>query len=171
VRKINLIVIHCTASPNGVPVPIETIRTWHKARGFSDVGYHYVINVDGTVMNGRPEELVGAHVLGFNNHSMGVALVGGLGGPDKLNPGAYSGEQWKALRLLVQDLQLRFPGSTVYGHRDLSPDLDGDGEVEPAEWIKLCPCFNVKEWLNRGMYQIASAREEAMRIKNGDRRG
>jgi N-acetylmuramoyl-L-alanine amidase len=151
VRDINLIVIHCTASPNGKPVSIETIRAWHKARGFNDVGYHYVINVDGNVMNGRPEEIAGAHAKGFNLHSIGVSLVGGTGGPDKQNPGAYSPEQLDALRIVVRDLLIRFPGSKVKGHRDLSPDLDGDGEIEPSEWIKLCPSFDVMKWIQGGM--------------------
>jgi N-acetylmuramoyl-L-alanine amidase len=150
-REINLLVIHCTATPNGLPVPISTIRAWHLDRGFRDIGYHYVIQVDGSVMVGRPEEQIGAHAAGHNTHSLGISLVGGTGGPDKLNPGIYSIAQWESLRILVHNLLERYPEATVCGHRDLSPDLDGDGEVEPAEWIKLCPSFDVRQWMTRRM--------------------
>jgi len=150
-RKINLIVIHCTASPNGRPMSISQIRKEHMQRGFSDIGYHYVINVDGSIMKGRPEQLVGAHAKDHNANSLGIALVGGLGGPDKLNPGKFTDAQWDSLKTLVVDLSLHFPGMGVTGHRDLSPDLDGDGQIEPSEWIKLCPTFDVGDWLAAGM--------------------
>lgn len=150
-RNINLIVIHCTASPNGKPLSVAAIRTEHIKRGFSDIGYHYVIDVDGSVHVGRKEDVVGAHAKGFNSRSIGVSMVGGLGGTDKQNPGVFSPEQWQSLHTLVQDLLNRFPGSDVVGHRDLSPDLDGDGEIEPNEWIKLCPTFDVARWIALGM--------------------
>ena len=146
-RFINRIVIHCTATPNGKSYPIETIRQWHRERGFKEVGYHYVIDYDGNVLRGRKESQVGAHAAGFNANSIGVCLEGGVGGKDKLNPGVYSEAQFNALRELVDDLVARYPTvESVDGHRDLSPDIDGDGEVEPSEWIKLCPGFDVTYW-------------------------
>jgi N-acetyl-anhydromuramyl-L-alanine amidase AmpD len=150
-RSINLIVIHCSATPNGRPVTVEEVTAWHQARGFKTIGYHYLIGIDGTVNMGRPEEEMGAHAQGFNANSIGIALVGGTGGQDKHNPGMYSQAQWDALQTLVQDLQSRYPGSGVCGHRDLSPDLNGDGIVEPDEWIKLCPSFEVSAWTAGGM--------------------
>lgn len=150
-RKIDLIVIHCSATPNGRPVSVETVRGWHIARGFRDIGYHYLIGVDGSVSVGRPEELPGAHAKGFNAYSIGVCLVGGVGGPDKHNPGLYTMAQWDSLRIAVGDLLARYPAARVVGHRDLSPDLDGDGVIEPHEWIKLCPAFDVEAWLAAGM--------------------
>lgn len=150
-RKIDLIVIHCTASPNGKPVSVETVTAWHKARGFQTIGYHYLVDVDGTVHFGRPEEVMGAHAKGFNAHSIGVCLVGGLGRADRQNPGCYTQAQWDALKLLLGDLWKRYPAAKVVGHRDLSPDLDGDGIVEPDEWIKLCPAFDVAGWLRAWM--------------------
>ena len=146
-REINLIVIHCAASRNGRVKPIKEIRADHRARGFNDVGYHYIIQPDGHVDLGRDEETPGAHAKGFNAHSIGVCLVGGLGGPDKLNPGLYTEAAWESLRIVAQDLMDRYPEARVVGHRDLSPDLDGDGEVEPHEWLKLCPAFEVRDWL------------------------
>lgn len=150
-RSINLIVLHCTASPNGRPVSIQTVTEWHRQRGFKTIGYHYLIDVDGAVSEGRSELETGAHALGFNAHSIGVCLVGGVGGPSKQNPGLYTQSQWDNLRIAVQDLLDRYPGARVVGHRDLSPDLDGDGQVEPHEWIKLCPAFDVSAWLHAGM--------------------
>jgi N-acetyl-anhydromuramyl-L-alanine amidase AmpD len=145
-RHIDLIVIHCTATTNKKPVELESIRQEHLRRGFSDIGYHYVIEPNGSVLVGRPESVAGAHAAGYNAHSIGISLVGGLGGPDKRNPGAYTLNQWDSLRNLVLALLERYPGSRVCGHRDLSPDLDGDGEIEPNEWIKFCPCFDVSDW-------------------------
>ena len=146
-RQINLIVVHCTATKNGVAVPVQTIARWHKSRGFKAIGYHYVIQPDGHVDVGRDEEQPGAHAKGHNAHSIGVCLVGGLGGPDRLNPGLYTEAAWESLRIVAQDLMDRYPEARVVGHRDLSPDLDGDGQVEPHEWIKLCPAFEVRDWL------------------------
>lgn len=158
-RRINLIVIHCTASRNGRPKSLEAIRYEHMHRDppFSDIGYHYVIQNDGAVMVGRPEESVGAHaaVKGhrYNQTSIGICLVGGLlqDGSANANSGQFRQAQWDSLRIAVQDLLERYPGARVVGHRDLSPDLDGDGQVEPHEWIKLCPTFDVSQWLDSGM--------------------
>lgn len=153
-RHINLIVIHCTASRNGRVKPINEIRADHLARGFNNVGYHYVIQPDGHVDLGRDEEQPGAHAKGHNAHSIGVCLVGGLGGPDKHNPGLYTEAAWEALRITVQVLMDRYPAAAVVGHRDLSPDLDGDGQVEPHEWLKLCPAFEVRDWLAADMVPL-----------------
>lgn len=150
-REINLIAIHCTASPNGRPLPLETLEREHLRRGFNGIGYHYVIGVDGSVSQTRPLEKLGAHVKGHNANSIGISLVGGLGGPDKLNPGLFTRPQWASLKTLVQTLKAKYPAARICGHRDLSPDLDGDGEVEPHEWLKLCPTFSVLEWLGNGM--------------------
>jgi len=146
-RQVNLIVVHCTASRNGKARPVAAIEADHRARGFSSLGYHYVIQPDGHVDLGRDEEQPGAHAKGFNAHSIGVCLVGGLGGPDRLNPGLYTEAAWESLRIVVQDLMDRYPEARVVGHRDPSPDLDGDGEVEPHEWLKKCPAFEVRDWL------------------------
>ncbi len=150
-REIDLIVIHCSATPNNVPVSVETIRQWHLQRGFRGVGYHYVITLDGKVNETRGLDNIGAHAKGFNATSIGICMVGGTGGPDKQNPGAYTLNQWHALRNLVHELRQRFPKSRVCGHRDLSPDKNGNGIIEPVEWIKLCPCFSVLEWLGNDM--------------------
>ena len=155
-RHIDLIVIHCTASRNGRARALVDIRADHLARGFNEIGYHYVIQPDGHVDVGRDEEKPGAHAKGYNARSIGVCLVGGLGGPDKLNPGQFTEAAWESLRITVQDLLDRYPEARVVGHRDLSPDLDGDGEVEPHEWIKLCPAFEVKDRIRAGMVPLGA---------------
>ena len=145
-RSINLIVVHCSATRANRALTTEELETIHRRRGFRGIGYHYYIRWDGTVVNTRPLELVGAHAKGHNAHSIGLCYEGGLdcnGKPaDTRTP-----EQRSALRLLVYQLLKRFRNSYVCGHRDLSPDLNRNGEIEPEEWIKECPCFEVKKEL------------------------
>ena len=142
-RTIDHIIIHCSATREDRSLAVEELETIHRRRGFRGIGYHYYIRRDGTVVNTRPLEVVGAHCKGHNAHSIGICYEGGLdcrGRPaDTRTP-----EQRASLRLLVNQLKQRFPACRVCGHRDLSPDLNGDGEIEPEEWIKACPCFEVK---------------------------
>jgi N-acetylmuramoyl-L-alanine amidase len=81
-RKINKIILHCTATPEGRHTTVEDIRRWHKAQGWSDIGYHYVVYLDGSVHEGRPVDIVGAHTKGHNTGSISVVYVGGI---DKMN--------------------------------------------------------------------------------------
>lgn len=145
-RKINLIVFHCSATLEGKPFTVKDIRQMHVRQGWSDIGYHWVIELDGSIRRGRPEEIAGSHVKGHNANSIGVCYIGGIGangkGKDTRTP-----EQKKAMSKLLDELLARYPGSKVTGHRDLSPDKDGDGVVERHEWLKECPCFDVAEWL------------------------
>jgi N-acetylmuramoyl-L-alanine amidase len=166
-RDVSLIVIHCSASPNGktlwegdarkgtLRTPGQVIDRWHQARGFrrSDewrqlvnprleaIGYHWVVDLDGAIESGRHLDEVGAHCVGHNRKSVGICMVG----TDR-----FSLYQWDALKTIVQSMRLKYPGATVCGHRDLSPDADGDGLVEPWEWLKTCPGFDVAAWLLRG---------------------
>ncbi|MDE6348025.1 MAG: N-acetylmuramoyl-L-alanine amidase, partial [Bacteroides sp.] len=98
---------------------------------------------DGTTVRTRPLELVGAHVQGYNKHSIGICYEGGLDAQGRPKD-TRTPEQRTVLRLLVAQLLRRFKGNVrVCGHRDLSPDLNGNGTVEPNEWLKACPCFDV----------------------------
>lgn len=167
-RPISLIVIHCSASRNGdslfrgslgtpgFATPAQTIDSWHIARGFkrgaaaragfnpglAAIGYHYVIYTNGAIATGRHPDEIGAHVTGFNQASLGICLVG----TDRFTPA-----QWQALRELVASLHLRYPDARILGHRDLSPDRNANGVVEPAEWLKTCPGFAVAAWRQAGM--------------------
>jgi len=94
------------------------------------------------VVNTRPIEKVGAHAKGYNAHSIGVCYEGGL--DSKGTPkDTRTEEQKEAMKSLMDDLLEKFPDCKVCGHRDLSPDLNGNGEIEPEEWIKECPCYSV----------------------------
>ena len=137
-RDINWIVWHCSATPPTSNLRVDEIRRWHINKGWKDIGYHYVIHRDGTIGNGRPVHEIGAHVKGHNKDSIGVCLVGGLSvhGNAENN---YTEAQIETARLLANVLQRMFPGASHRGHRDFSPDLDGDGVISPYERIKECP--------------------------------
>ena len=149
-ENIDAIVIHCTASRAGQDLRASDIDKMHKERGFACIGYNYVIDLDGTIEEGRKLDRDGAHCntaglsgKSYNKHSIGIVYVGGLdenGEPaDTRTP-----EQKKALVDLVYRLMDEYPIKEVIGHRDTSPDKDGDGTIEKNEWIKLCPCFDVR---------------------------
>lgn len=164
---IRKIVIHCSATPNGKPLGTGTktaaqvIDGWHKQRGFkrlegarkafnphlAHLGYHFVIDTDGRLETGRQEGEIGAHVKGHNMHSIGICLVGGIVANGKPH-GAYTAKQWQTLYTLLRQLEARYPKARICGHRDLSPDLNGDGTISPNEWLKACPCFDVWGWLD-----------------------
>ena len=130
-RKVNKIILHSSATPEGRDVSVDTIRGWHvDERGWSDIGYHYVIKLDGSLENGRPVERQGAHVRGHNKGSIGVCYVGGY---DKnMDPkDTRTEEQKKALAALIVDLMNEYPGSTLHGHNEFAS--------------KACPSFDVQQ--------------------------
>lgn len=129
-RSINEIIVHCTASYEGNPMTVEQIRRMHiRERGWSDIGYHYVVYLDGTVHNGRDVNVTGAHCTGHNTHSIGVVYVGGLaknGQPKDTRTAA----QKEGLLKLLRQLKGLYPKATIHGHREYA--------------IKACPCFDAK---------------------------
>jgi len=137
-------VVHCSATSFGKDLDVMDIDRMHRRRGWSGVGYNYVIKLDGTIENGRPLEKIPAHVKGFNRNSIGICYIGGL---DESGKGAdtRTPKQKEALLFQLMSLKQRFPHARIVGHRDLSPDKDGDGIVERHEWLKLCPCVNATE--------------------------
>lgn len=146
-RTITKIVIHCSATREGQAVTVKDIARWHKDRGYREIGYHYVVYLDGSIHKGRDEEKIGAHVLGHNTDSVGICYVGGL---DKFGKSkdTRTDEQKKSLIKLIGELKERYPRASLLGHRDLSPDINGDGKIDKWEWLKDCPCFDVrKEYL------------------------
>ena len=143
-RKIDTIVIHCTATREGQDFRAKDIDRWHKEQGWKMIGYNYVIDLDGKVEEGRPLTMTGAHCKGWNERSVGVVYVGGLDREGKPKD-TRTPAQKKAMNELVYSLLDRFPEVTqVIGHRDTSPDLNHDGKITPNEWIKACPCFDVR---------------------------
>ena len=143
-RFINLIVIHCSATRCDRSYTEHDLTTDHLRRGFSGAGYHFYIRKNGDIKTLRPLERPGAHARGYNAHSIRICYEGGLnhyGMPEDTRT------EWQrhSLRVLVRTLLLDYSDARVAGHRDLSPDLNGNGEVEPMEWTKQCPCFEVKK--------------------------
>lgn len=135
------IIIHCTGGYSSEKTTVQTIHDMHIKKGWSGIGYHYLITVDGKIWEGRPDDTIGAHAAPQNNNSIGICYVGGLS-EKKKHTDTRTPEQKKAMDELVRYLVYKYPGIVrIIGHRDISPDLDGDGEIEPNEWIKSCPCF------------------------------
>ena len=149
-ENIDAIVIHCSATRAGQDVRASDIDKWHKDRGFACIGYNFVIDLDGKVEVGRPLSRDGAHCNtagtsgeSYNKHSIGICYIGGL---DKNgNPAdTRTMEQKLSLYNLVYKLMDQYPIVEVIGHRDASPDKNKDGKITPNEWIKQCPCFDVR---------------------------
>jgi N-acetylmuramoyl-L-alanine amidase len=143
-RKINLIVIHCSASKETVDYTFEQCKKDHAARGFSHCGYHFFISKDGTIHIGRNLNVAGAHVAGFNANSIGICYEGGLDKKGKPKDTRTAAQKESILRCIEESLQYAGDKSVkkIVGHRDLSPDLNHNGVVEENEWVKSCPCFN-----------------------------
>ena len=129
-RSIDKIIVHCSATREGQHVTVQQIRQWHLQRNFADIGYHYVIYLDGTVHKGRPLEKAGAHCKGYNAHSIGICYVGGLDRQGKPKD-TRTAAQKAALLSLIRELRQRFPHATVHGHREFAN--------------KACPCFDAKK--------------------------
>lgn len=149
-ENIHTIVVHCSATREGRPVSLADIDTMHKQRGFAMVGYHRLILLDGTVVQGRPYTRQGAHVKGNNLNTLGICMIGGLD-EDGKPKNTFTSAQMASLAAELINLKKLFPSiHTICGHRDYSPDLNGDGIITRNEWIKECPCFDVKakmaEW-------------------------
>ena len=130
-RDINKIILHCSATREGQDISTETIRGWHvNERGWSDIGYHYVVLLDGTVDKARPVERQGAHVRGKNKGSIGVCYIGGCDA--NMNPKDTRNEaQKKSLEELITYLMESYDDATLHGHNEFSS--------------KACPSFNVQE--------------------------
>lgn len=129
-RKINEIIVHCSATHPYQNVTVDDIRHWHKQRGFSDIGYHYVIYRNGFVAPGRCLRLSGAHCCGHNAHSIGICYVGGvdLDGYPEDNRSTF---QKESLLQLIQDLCVTYPITKISGHNEYAR--------------KSCPCFDAKQ--------------------------
>ena len=120
-RKISLIVVHCTANRAGSTLRMADIDRFHRSLGWRGCGYHYVIPTDGTIERGRPEAMVGAHCKYHNAHSIGGAYVGGLAADGRSPQDTRTLEQKRALNLLLGDLHRRYPKALIVGHCDLDP--------------------------------------------------
>ena len=127
-RKINEIIVHCAATPEGKNFKAADIDRWHRERKMKCIGYHYVVYLDGTVEPGRPESEIGAHCLGHNQYSIGVCYVGGLAADGKTPKDTRTATQKEALLALLKKLRAKYPKASIHGHRDFA--------------AKACPSFD-----------------------------
>ena len=155
-RKINFIVLHCTAGPQ--TQTLASIQAHWRRLGWRNPGYHRLIAADGTVHELVPYSGTANGVAGHNSNSIHIAYIGGVdanGRPiDNRTP-----QQLAAMERLVREAHALFPKAVVQGHRDFSPDKNRNGTIEPHEWIKACPSFSVKEWLKSINFKSESPKQ------------
>ena len=131
-RKINKIIIHCTATPEGREHDVADIRRWHLKRGFNDIGYHYLIHIDGTIEEGRPINKQGAHCSKENKGSIGLCYVGGMSKDMNKAKDTRTQAQKDSLIKLMHELIYKYnKDMTIHGHNEFAN--------------KACPSFNVQE--------------------------
>lgn len=128
-RVINEIIVHCSATPEGRDFTTSDIKRWHLERGFSDIGYHYIIYRDGSIHEGRNINISGAHCTNHNTASIGVCYIGGVD-KNSIPKDTRTEEQKKALIKLLSDLKRHYPKAIIYGHCDFAR--------------KACPSFNAR---------------------------
>lgn len=115
-RRIDHIIVHHSATPRGRDVDAKEIRRWHLEEGYSDIGYHDIIRIDGTIEAGRDRNQSGAHCKGFNAHSIGICIVGhGHEG--------FEDCQFLALKGLLSFYCDRLPNAQIKTHRDFAKTL------------------------------------------------
>ena len=127
-RKINEIIIHCSATREGKSFTAADIDSWHRQQGFKSIGYHFVVLLDGRIETGRPLGTAGAHCRGHNAGSIGVCYIGGLAADGRSPKDTRTPEQRSSLLFLLYVLRLIFPKAAIHGHRDFA--------------AKDCPCFD-----------------------------
>ena len=130
-RRIDKIIVHCTATPEGRPVTVDEITRWHIQRGFSAIGYHYVVYLDGSIHEGRNINVSGAHTTGQNTNSIGVCYVGGLTKDGTKPKDTRTNAQKDALEKLMITLKANYPKATIHGHCEYAN--------------KACPCFDARK--------------------------
>ena len=129
--------MHCTAGSQKATV--NDLLAEFKRKGWKAPGYHYVITADGKIHQLLDTEKVSNGVKGYNSVTVNIAYTGGMDGVDN-----RTDEQKKYLIILLKLLRKRYPDAVIQGHRDFSPDLNGNGKIEKNEWIKMCPSFDAK---------------------------
>lgn len=130
-RNIKEIIVHCSATAEGKDFTVAQIRQWHLQRGFTDIGYHYVIYRDGSVHVGRSEEVSGAHCTGHNTISIGVCYIGGCASDGKTPKDTRTEAQKAALVKLLKELKVKYPNARIYPHYKFAN--------------KACPSFNAEK--------------------------
>ena len=128
-RKIDKIIIHCSATREGQDIPVETIRKWHvEGRGWSDIGYHFYIDINGKIWKGRDIQKIGAHCSGNNRSSIGICYCGGVEVDGKTPKDTRTASQKESLLSVLKTLKAMFPDASIYSHNEFAN--------------KACPSFN-----------------------------
>ena len=141
-RKIKYLVVHCTASPQATSVD-SIKRYWKNVMKWDDPGYHVIVEPDGEAVVLAPIEAITNGVKGFNSKSIHISYIGGVDKNGKPVDNRTPEQKATLLRYLTKWKEI-FPAAIILGHRDFSPDKNGNGRVDPWERIKECPCFDAK---------------------------
>ena len=152
-RELTRLVVHHTDTYENMDTSVEDIDDWHKQRGWSEIGYHFVIRRDGRIQVGRDIEKTGAHARagGFNRKSVGIAFVGGKVGSSRRGGNqrsktTFTDKQWEAFDRFLSDWHRVFPNSQILGHNDTDrthtdPEFDVAAYVAAkfSEWRRTTP--------------------------------
>ena len=130
-RLVKEVIIHCSATRESQQVSVDTIRDWHLAKGWNDIGYHFYIDLDGTIHKGRDIDKMGAHCKGRNRNSIGVCYCGGVEADGKTPKDTRTQEQKESLLHVLKTLKAMYPESIIYSHNEFA--------------AKACPSFDATE--------------------------
>ena len=130
-RNVNEIIVHCSATREGQQVTVDTIRDWHLAKGWNDIGYHFYIDLDGTINKGRDIDKMGAHCKGHNRNSIGICYCGGVETDGKTPKDTRTQEQKDSLLNVLKTLKAMYPEAVIYSHNEFA--------------AKACPSFDATE--------------------------
>ena len=130
-RNVNEIIVHCSATREGQQVSVDTIRDWHLAKGWTDIGYHFYIELDGTIKKGRDIDKTGAHCKGHNRNSIGICYCGGVEADGKTPKDTRTQEQKDSLLNVLKTLKAMYPEAVIYSHSEFA--------------AKACPSFDATE--------------------------
>ena len=133
-RLVKEIIIHCSATREEQQVSVDTIRDWHLAKGWNDIGYHFYIDLDGTINKGRDIDKMGAHCKGHNRNSIGICYCGGVETDGKTPKDTRTQEQKDSLLNVLKTLKAMYPEAVIYSHNEFAnkacPSFDATGEYE-----------------------------------------
>ena len=130
-RLVKEIIIHCSATREEQQVSVDTIRDWHLAKGWNDIGYHFYVELDGTIKKGRDIDKIGAHCKGHNRNSIGICYCGGVETDGKTPKDTRTQEQKDSLLHVLKTLKAMYPEAVIYSHNEFA--------------AKACPSFDATE--------------------------
>ena len=130
-RLVKEIIIHCSATREDQQVSVDTIRDWHLAKGWNDIGYHFYVDLDGTINKGRDIDKMGAHCKGHNRNSIGICYCGGVETDGKTPKDTRTQEQKDSLLNVLKTLKAMYPEAVIYSHNEFA--------------AKACPSFDATE--------------------------